>query len=120
MLRLFCAFTKELMKLSPAGVNFTNILRAAFAPISFHQMNTNLSRKCKKLLERLLYKKAACKMLVELSPDLKISHKHLLGLMLGPLGLIICELIIELELLTGGILGPIGFIPIGPIEFMLC
>ena len=54
-----------------SAVNFTNILQAAFAPISFCQENINLSRKYKKLLKRLLYKKAAFKMLVKLTPDRK-------------------------------------------------
>ena len=33
-------------------VNYTNILRAAFAPISFCQKNTNLSRKFKKAAQK--------------------------------------------------------------------
>ena len=40
--------------------------------------------------------------------------------MAGPLGLIICGFIIGLEELTGGILDPIGFIPIDPIEAIPC
>jgi len=38
----------------------------------------------------------------------------------GPFGRIICEFIIGLEELTAGIRDPIGFIPIGPIEFIPC
>ena len=53
------------MVLHPA-VNFTNILRAAFVPISFRQKNAILSG-TKKLLKRLLYKTAARKMLVKLT-----------------------------------------------------
>ena len=49
-------------------VNFTNILRAAFAPISFGEKNTNLALSREKLLKIFLYKKAACKMLVKLTP----------------------------------------------------
>ena len=49
------------------GVNFTNILRAAFAPISLRRKIINLSLKYKKLLERLSYKKFVHKMLVKLT-----------------------------------------------------
>ena len=50
--------------LGSAGVNFTNKLRAAFAPISLHRKIINLSIKYKKLLKRLSYGKAAHKMLM--------------------------------------------------------
>ena len=49
-------------------VNFTNILRATFAPISFQQKNTNLSRKSTKELHKtFLYEKDAPKTLVKLT-----------------------------------------------------
>ena len=48
--------------------NFTNILQAAFAPISFLQKNTNLAIGREKLLKMLLYEKAPHKMLVKLTP----------------------------------------------------
>ena len=49
-----------MLKSGTPRVNFTNILQAAFVPISFCQKNTNQS--CK-------YKKAACKMLMKLTPE---------------------------------------------------
>jgi hypothetical protein len=51
------------------GVNFTNILRAVYALIFLHQKSTNLNCKYKKLNLKLLYEKAASKMLVKLTPD---------------------------------------------------
>jgi hypothetical protein len=50
------------------GVNFTNILCAAFAPKSFRQKITNPNVSTKKLCKKLLYKKAARKILVKLTP----------------------------------------------------
>jgi hypothetical protein len=50
----------------PQGVNFTNIFNAAFAPIFFHQKSTIPKCKHKNLCAKLLYEKAACKMLVKL------------------------------------------------------
>ena len=49
------------------AVNFTNILRAAFSPISFCQKIQTYAVGTKKLLKRLSYKKAAHKMLVKLT-----------------------------------------------------
>ena len=59
-----------LMNLTP-GFNFTNVLRAAFAPISLRQKKSNLSVSTEKLLKRLLYEKGAHKMLVKLTPYLR-------------------------------------------------
>ncbi len=57
---------KMLVKLAP-GPNFTNILKAAFAPIFLHQKSTkNVSTN--KLRAKLSYDKAARKMLVKLTP----------------------------------------------------
>ena len=55
-------------------VNFTNILRAAFALIAFHQKITNAN--CKHMQKTLMYRNAARKMLVKLPP----SFKNLSGL----------------------------------------
>ena len=49
------------------GVNFTNILRAAFAPISLRRKITNLNVSTEKLLKTLSYEKAARKLLVKLT-----------------------------------------------------
>ena len=49
-------------------VNFTNILQAAFAPISLRQKVQTYNVSTEKLLKRLLYEKAAHKMLVKLTP----------------------------------------------------
>ena len=49
-------------------VNFTNKLRAAFAPISLRQKIINLSLKYKKLFKQLSYGKAAHKILMKLTP----------------------------------------------------
>ena len=51
------------------GVNFTNILRAAFAPISFHQKKSNLSLSTEMLLKRLSYEKGERKILVKSTPS---------------------------------------------------
>ena len=51
-----------------SDVNFTNILQAAFGPISFRQKNTT-SRKYKKAARKTFVQKAARKMLVKLTPD---------------------------------------------------
>ena len=56
-----------LVKLTP-GVNFTNIFRAAFPPISLCQKNTNLSHKYKKAAQKTFVQKAARKMVVKLTP----------------------------------------------------
>ncbi len=65
---------KMLVKLIQ-GVNFTKILRAAFAPIFLHQKNTNLECKYKKkLCTKLLYEKAARKMLMKFSPEIYIIN----------------------------------------------
>ena len=63
-----------MVKLTPA-VNFTNILQAAFAPISF--TNTNLSRIYKKAAQKTFVEKAARKMLVKLAPGRSSSTKVL-------------------------------------------
>jgi len=42
------------------GVNFTNILGAAFLPIFFHQKLQSQTVRRKMLHQTLLYKKAAC------------------------------------------------------------
>jgi hypothetical protein len=55
---------------SRAGVNFTNILLAAFAPKSFRQKIANLNCKHIKGAKKLLFKKSAHKILVKLAPDL--------------------------------------------------
>jgi len=50
-------------------VNFINILRAAFAPIVFHQKNSQSKTVIRaKLHKALLHKKVACKMLMKLTP----------------------------------------------------
>ena len=49
-------------------VNFTNILRAAFSPISFCQKITNSNCQQIKVVKTLLYKKAARKILVKWTP----------------------------------------------------
>jgi hypothetical protein len=49
-------------------VNFTNILRAAFAPKPFRPKITNPNCKHIKGAQKRLYEKAACKMLVKLTP----------------------------------------------------
>ncbi len=51
-------------------VNFTSILHSALAPISFHQKITNLNYKQIKAAQ-----KAACKILVKLSPRGQF-HQH--------------------------------------------
>jgi hypothetical protein len=53
----------------PPGVNFTNILLAAFAPKSFRQKITNPTCKhIKAMQKKLLYKKSAHKILVKMRP----------------------------------------------------
>ena len=42
----------------PLKVDFTNILRAAFAPISLRQKNTNLSRKYRKAAQKTFVRKS--------------------------------------------------------------
>jgi len=49
-------------------VNFINILQAAFAPIFFSKKFQNHTVTSEKLRKRLLYKEAARKMLMKLSP----------------------------------------------------
>jgi len=48
--------------------NSTNILQAALAPIFFHQKLQIQTVRREKARKILLYKKAACKMLVKLTP----------------------------------------------------
>jgi hypothetical protein len=50
------------------GVNFTNIIRAAFAPIFLRQKSLILKSKYKKVLRKHLYEKVARKMLMKLAP----------------------------------------------------
>jgi hypothetical protein len=57
------------------GVNFTNILRAAFAPKSICQKITNPNCKHIKAAQKLLYKKSAHKILVKLTPSLMFALK---------------------------------------------
>jgi hypothetical protein len=61
----FALCARRLVKLTP-GVNFTNILRATFAPKS-----PNLKCKYKKLLTNLLYEKGVHKMMAKLTPQQK-------------------------------------------------
>ena len=58
-----------------SAVNFTNILRAAFMPISFRQKSTNLKCKYKKAAQKNCVQKAAHKMLVKLTPGQLFSGK---------------------------------------------
>jgi hypothetical protein len=53
-----------------SGINFTNILLAAFAPKSFCQKITNPNCKYTKGAKKLVYEKYAHKTLVKLTPDL--------------------------------------------------
>ncbi len=57
-----------LLPLFYPGVNFTNILRAAFAPKSFCQKITNPNFKHIKAAKKLSYEKSARKILVKLTP----------------------------------------------------
>jgi hypothetical protein len=57
------------------SVNFTNILRAAFAPKTFRPKITNPN--CK-LHKNVSYKKAPCKILVKLTPNLPYFGASLL------------------------------------------
>jgi hypothetical protein len=68
----FALCTSRLVKLTQ-GPNFTNILKAAFAPIFLRQKctNTNVQNvSTNKLCANLWYEKAAGKILVKLTPDL--------------------------------------------------
>jgi hypothetical protein len=58
---------------SLSGVNLTNILSADFAQIFLHQKCTNLNFKIKKAACVTFTPKAACKMLVQLTPGVSIS-----------------------------------------------
>ncbi len=49
------------------SINFTNKLRAAFAPIFLRQKSTNRKSKYKKTSRETFYEKAARKMLVKLT-----------------------------------------------------
>ena len=60
---------------SPSLVNFTNILRTAFAPISLRQKSTNLQYKYRKAALKTFEQKAARKMLMKLTPLLLIILK---------------------------------------------
>ncbi len=53
-----------------SGVNFTNILRAAFAPIFLRQKTTNLKCKSKKAAHKIFVWKDAHKILVKLATGL--------------------------------------------------
>ena len=55
--------------------NLTNILQAAFVPISVCQKNTNRTLSREKLLKMLSYEKAARKMLVKLTPSYAIGKQ---------------------------------------------
>jgi hypothetical protein len=57
-------------------VNFTKILQAAFAQISFHQNLQSQTVIREKLLKTLSYKKASYKMLVKLIPGCKLFHRQ--------------------------------------------
>ena len=72
----FPLYAKELVKLIPV-VNFTNILSAAFAPISLHQKVQTWNVSTAKLLKRLSYKKDACRMLVKLIRGIHLKTNHL-------------------------------------------
>jgi hypothetical protein len=61
---------KSFITLTP-GVNFTNILGAAFAPKSFHQKITNPNCKHIKDAQKTVVQKAARKILVKLTPARK-------------------------------------------------
>ncbi len=56
------------LKISVPDVNFTNIKRAAFAPIFLHKKVQTLKVSTKSWAKTLSYKKAVRKMLVELTP----------------------------------------------------
>ncbi len=75
---------QRLVRLTPC-VNFTNILRAAFAPIFFHQKSTNLKYRYKKLCAKLLNEKATCKMLVKINTGLNFINFQLVAFV--PVGL---------------------------------
>jgi hypothetical protein len=68
LLHFFVVDTFSLLLLRLPGVNFTNNIRAAFAPIFLRKKSTNLKSKYKKFCAKLLYVKAARKMLVKLTP----------------------------------------------------
>ncbi len=67
----------------PLGVNFTNILWAAFAPKSFHQTITNPTCKHIKGVQKLWYEKAAGKILVKLTVIPKFFAQFLSAFNLG-------------------------------------
>ena len=71
----FLLCNKGLVKLTP-GVNITNILQAAFLPLSFCQKITNTNCKYRKAVKTLLYKKDARKMLVKLTSYHIFYHRH--------------------------------------------
>ena len=54
--------------LTPAGVDFTNILRQAFLPIFFRQKTNITNCKCRKDVLNTFVSKAAHKLLINLSP----------------------------------------------------
>ena len=53
---------------SKTGVNFTNFLQAAFAPMSLRQNNTNLSRRYKKIAQKTFVQKSCSKNVGEIDP----------------------------------------------------
>jgi hypothetical protein len=61
-------WNKKVFCRSTPGVNFTNILWAAFAPKSFRQKITNPNCKHIKAAQKIFYEKAAHKILVKLTP----------------------------------------------------
>ncbi len=64
----FALCAMSLVKLTPAEVNFTNILRAPFAPIFLRQRIANLKCSHKKASRETFNEKAARKMLAKLTP----------------------------------------------------
>jgi hypothetical protein len=56
-------------------VNFTSILRQAFAPLFLRRKSTNLKCKYKKPRCNYSWEKAASKMLVKLTPPIHLSSK---------------------------------------------
>ena len=65
-------------------VNYTNVLRATFAPISLRQKRTNLQCKYRKAAQNISFQKADCKMLVKLTPALYLLATYCFSLFLGP------------------------------------
>ena len=66
---------RTLMKLTP-GVNFTNKLQSAFAPVFFCQKIQNRTISREKLLKIISYEKAVHKMLVKLTCTLAFKLTH--------------------------------------------